>query len=141
MNTLSHKNENLSKKIDNTDAITNAAYSIAVNAGAKAIITFSVSGKTSMRMARERSPVQVISLSPNIKTSRKMQMYWGINSCHTEDANSAKEMVEIACSVVKEKKIAQHDDNVVITAGIPFGNAGSTNLLRIARIIEDKKIS
>ena len=138
---LENKNENLSKKIDNTDAITNAAYSIAVNAGAKAIITFSVSGKTSMRMARERSPVQVISLSPNIKTSRKMQMYWGINSCHTEDANSAKEMVEIACSVVKEKKIAQHDDNVVITAGIPFGNAGSTNLLRIARIIEDKKIS
>ena len=138
---LENKDETLSKKIDNTDAITNAAYSIAVNAGAKAIITFSVSGKTSMRMARERSPVQVISLSPNIKTSRKMQMYWGINSCHTEDANSAKEMVEIACSVVKEKKIAQHDDNVVITAGIPFGNAGSTNLLRIARIIEDKKIS
>ena len=64
------------RKVDNTDAITNAAYSIANNAGAKAIITFSVSGKTTMRMARERAPVQIIGLSPNIKTARKMQIIW-----------------------------------------------------------------
>ena len=69
------------RKVDNTDAITNAAYSIANNAGAKAIITFSVSGKTTMRMARERAPVKIIGLSPNIKTARKMQIIWGVNSC------------------------------------------------------------
>ena len=116
------------RKVDNTDAITNAAYSIANNAGAKAIITFSVSGKTTMRMARERAPVQIIGLSPNIKTARKMQIIWGVNSCYsTEDAANTTEMVNIACGVVKNKNLVKTDDSVIITAGVPFGNAGSTN--------------
>ena len=130
------------KKIDNTDAITNAAYSIANNAEAKAIITFSVSGKTTMRMARERAPVQIIGLSPNINTARQMQIVWGVNSCHsTQDAANTTEMVNIACSIVKDKNLVKADDNVIITAGVPFGNAGSTNLLRIARIIADKDLT
>ena len=130
------------KKIDNTDAITNAAYSIAKNASAKAIITFSVSGKTTLRMARERAPVQIIGLSPNIKTSRKMQIVWGVNSCHSvQDAENTTEMVKIACRIAKNKKLVNADDNVIITAGVPFGNAGSTNLLRIAKIIADKDLT
>ena len=130
------------KKIDNTDAITNAAYSIAKNAGAKAILTFSVSGKTTLRMARERAPVQIIGLSPNIKTARKMQIVWGVNSCHSvQDAENTTEMVKIACSVAKNKKLVNADDNVIITAGVPFGNAGSTNLLRIAKIIADQDLT
>ncbi len=133
--------ENL-KKIDNTDAITNAAYSIANNAGAKAIITFSVSGKTTLRMARERAPVQIIGLSPNIQTSRKMQIVWGVNSCYApQDAANTTEMVKIACSIVKNKNLVKPDDNVIITAGVPFGNAGSTNLLRLAKIIADKDLT
>ena len=130
------------KTIDNTDAITSAAYSIANNAGAKAIITFSVSGKTTLRMARERAPVQIIGLSPNIKTARKMQIAWGVNSCHSiQDAENITEMVNIACSVVKNKNLVKTDDSVIITAGVPFGNAGSTNILRIAKIIEDKNLT
>ena len=134
-------NESL-KTIDYTDAITSAAYSIANNAGAKAIITFSVSGKTTLRMARERAPVQIIGLSPNITTARKMQIAWGVNSCHsTQDAANTTEMVNIACSVVKNKNLVKADDSVIITAGVPFGNAGTTNLLRIAKIIEDKNLT
>ena len=53
----------------------------------------------------------------------------------------SKEMVSIACSVAKDKKIAMPGDSVVITAGVPFGNAGSTNLLRIAKIIADKDLT
>ena len=137
--------ENFSKKnelISTTDAITNAAYSIARNAKAKAIITFSVSGRTSMRMSKERAPVQVISLSPSIKTSRKLHIVWGVLSCHTEqDANNTTEMVNIACTIVKDKNLAKPGDSIVITAGVPFGNAGSTNLLRIAKIIDNKDLT
>jgi pyruvate kinase len=50
-------------------------------------------------------------------------------------------MVNIACSVVKNKNLVNADDSVIITAGVPFGNAGSTNLLRIAKIIEDKNLT
>ena len=130
------------KTIDDTDAITSAAYSIANTAGAKAIITFSVSGKTTMRMARERAPVQIIGLSPLIKTSRKMQIVWGVNSCHSDqDAENTTEMVNIACKTVKNKNLVKTDDSVIITAGVPFGNAGTTNLLRIAKIIDDKNLT
>ena len=130
-----------SKKTNTTDAITSAAYSISQNAGAKAIITFSVSGKTTSRMSRERAPVQIIGISPNIGTARKLQIMWGVNSCFNNDAHDTKEMVSIACSVVKNNNIAEPGDSVVITAGVPFGNAGTTNLLRIAKIIADKDLT
>ena len=128
--------------VDNTDAITLAAYSIAKKSNAKAIITFSVSGRTTRRMARERAPVQIVGLSPKIDTTRKMQLYWGVNSCYSsEDAQNAQEMVKIACTIVKNKKLVIPGDNVVISAGVPFGNAGTTNLLRLAEIIADKDLT
>ena len=128
--------------VDNTDAITLAAYSIAKKSNAKAIITFSVSGRTTSRMARERAPVQIVGLSPNIETTRRMQLFWGVNSCHTtEDAQNAQEMVNIACRIVKEKKLVNPGDNVVISAGVPFGSAGTTNLIRIAEIIANKDLT
>ena len=127
---------------NNTDAITLAAYSIAKKSNAKAIITFSVSGRTTRRMARERAPVQIVGLSPNIDTTRRMQLYWGVNSCYSdENAQSAQEMVKIACTIVKNKKLVEPGDNVVISAGVPFGNAGTTNLLRLAEIIADKDLT
>ena len=135
---------NSSKKnelVSTTDAITSAAYTIARNAEAKAIVTFSVSGKTTLRMAKERAPVLVLGLSPNINTARKTQLVWGVFSSHAEqDAKNTTEMVSIACNTIKEKNLAKSGDSIVITAGVPFGNAGSTNLLRIAKIINDKDL-
>ena len=128
--------------VDNTDAITLAAYSIAKKSNARAIITFSVSGRTTRRMARERAPVQIVGLSPKIDTTRRMQLYWGVNSCYSsEDAQNAQEMVKIACTVVKNKKLVSPGDSVVISAGVPFGSAGTTNLLRLAEIIADKDLT
>lgn len=124
-----------------TDAITNAAYTISENAHAKAIVTFSVSGRTTLRMSRERSPVRVVGISPNIKTARKLQMAWGVHSCLGEDAQNTREMVANACTIVKKANLAKNDDSIVITAGVPFGNAGSTNLLRIAKIIDDTNLT
>ena len=136
-----HEEKIRQKTISTTDAITSAAYTVARNAEAKAVVTFSVSGNTALRMAKERAPVLGIGLSPNIKTARKLQLVWGVHSCHTKDAQNTTEMVQIACSVIKEKKLGLPGDNVVITAGVPFGNAGSTNLLRIAKIIDDKNLT
>ncbi len=129
------------KSVSTVDAITSAAYTIAKNAEAKAVVTFSVSGQTTMRMAKERAPVLIVGLSPNIDTARKMQIVWGVYSAYTEqDAQNTSEMVSIACKALKNKKLARAKDTIVITAGVPFGNAGSTNLLRIAEIIDDKDL-
>jgi pyruvate kinase len=124
-----------------TDAITNAAYTISENAEAKAIVTFSVSGRTTLRMSRERAPVQVVGVSPSVKTARKLQIAWGVHSCHGEDAQNTREMVANACILLKKNDLAKIGDSIVITAGVPFGNAGSTNLLRIAKIIADKDLT
>ena len=71
-----------------------------------------------------------------------MQLLWGVNSCHSsQDAANTTEMVNIACSVAKNKNLVKADDSVIITAGVPFGNAGSTNLLRIAKIIADEDLN
>jgi pyruvate kinase len=139
---LQFKFSSRNNNVSTTDAITSAAYTIAKNAEAKAIVTFSVSGKTTMRMAKERAPVLVIGLSPNIKTARKTQLAWGVYSSHCkQDAHNTTEMVSIACTTIKDKKLAKPGDAIVITAGVPFGNAGSTNLLRIAKIIDDKDLT
>ena len=50
-------------------------------------------------------------------------------------------MVKIACATAKEKELVKPDDNVIITAGVPFGNAGTTNLLRIAKVIANKDLT
>jgi len=124
-----------------TDAITNAAYTICENAQAKAIVTFSVSGRTTLRMSRERAPVRVVGISPNLNTARKLQIAWGVHSCFGEDAQNTKQMVANACRIVKKADLGEPGDAIVITAGVPFGNAGSTNLLRIAKIIADNELT
>ena len=136
------ENSSTNKKISTTDAITSAAYTIAKNAEAKAIVTFSVSGITTMRMSRERAPVLIIGLSPILETARKLQISWGVYSIHAkQDAQNATEMVSIACKALKNKRLAEAGNSIVITAGVPFGSAGSTNLLRIAEIIDDKDLT
>ena len=80
----------ISERINTSDAITSAAYTISRNADAKAIITFSVSGRTTISMSKERAPVQIIGISPNLNTARKLQIMWGVHSCHNQDAHDTK---------------------------------------------------
>ena len=118
-----------------TDAIIAAADTISRNSQAVVIVTFSVSGGTTLRMARERCPVKVVAISPSIHTARKLCIVWGIHSCVGDDAQNTREMVDNACKIVKDEELGNIGDSIVITAGVPFGNAGTTNLLRIAKII------
>ena len=79
---------------------------------------------------------------PILETARKLQISWGVYSIHAkQDAQNATEMVSIACKALKNKRLAEAGNSIVITAGVPFGSAGSTNLLRIAEIIDDKDLT
>ena len=146
---VENDNENYSNEIQmqnlhdksSTDAIIAAADTISRNAQAAVIVTFSVSGSTTLRMARERCPVKILSISPSIFTARKLCIVWGVHSCVGDDAQNTTEMVNNACKIVKEKDLAKPDDSIIITAGVPFGNAGTTNLLRIAKIIANENLT
>jgi len=114
------------------DAITAAARQVARTIGASAIVTFTTTGSTTLRAARERPPVPVLGLTPRGDTARRLSLVWGVHSVETEDLNNFGEMVSKAIDIAVREGFAALGDRLVITAGVPFGTPGATNILRIA---------
>jgi pyruvate kinase len=75
-------------------------------------------------------------LTPVLSTARRLALSFGVHAVHTEDAQNFKDMVVKAVAIAKRERLAKAGDKVVITAGVPFGTPGSTNILRIAEIPE-----
>ncbi|MBT3928208.1 MAG: pyruvate kinase [Rhodospirillaceae bacterium] len=114
------------------DAITAAARQVAETVHAAAVVTYTTSGSTALRAARERPGVPILALTPELQTARRLAIVWGVHCLHTEDAIDFQDMVEKACTAAREQEFARLGDRIVITAGVPFGTPGSTNVLRIA---------
>jgi len=114
------------------DAITAAARQVAHTISASAIVTFSSTGSTTLRCARERPRVPVLGLTPRADTARRLALAWGVHSVKTEDLNTFRDMVYKAITIAKSDGFAEVGDPLVITAGVPFGTPGATNVLRIA---------
>ncbi len=114
------------------DAITAAARQVAETIAAAAIVTYTTSGSTALRAARERPRVPILGLVPNLATARRLALAWGVHSVHTEDAKDFTDMVEKACRVALDEGLAEAGGRLVVTAGVPFGTPGATNTLRIA---------
>ncbi len=119
------------------DAISAAARQVAETLGAAAIITYTSSGSTALRAARERARVPVLALTPRISTARRLALFWGLHCVLTEDAHSFQDMVDKACRVAFREEFARRGERIVVTAGVPFGTPGTTNILRIARVGEE----
>jgi pyruvate kinase len=126
--------ERIAPEATAADAISAAAAQVAETLSAKAIVTYTTSGSTTVRAARERPDVPIIGLTPNIATARRLAAVWGVHSIHTKDARDFAEMVTLASDHVVRDGFAQPGDRIVITAGVPFGTPGATNILRIARV-------
>ena len=114
------------------DAISAAAAQVAHTLSAAAIITYTTSGSTSLRAARERPDVPILCLTSSRSTARRLALVWGTHCVETSDVSSFSEMVDKACRIAREEKFAETGQRLVVTAGVPFGTPGSTNVLRIA---------
>ena len=119
------------------DAISLAARQIAETLRLSAIITYTASGTTGLRAARERPQVPVIALSPVVETARRLSIVWGTHCVVTPDANDLDDMVDRACRIAFEEGFARPGDRVIITAGVPLRTPGATNMLRIAYVGAD----
>src|SRR5262249_14132280 len=108
------------------DAITAAARQVAETGKVAAIITYTTSGFTTQRAARERPQVPIVCLTSKVETARRMMLSYGVYAIHTQDASSFSEMVERACKLAKAHGFAQTGDKLVVTAGVPFGVPGNT---------------
>ncbi|HLY57680.1 MAG TPA: pyruvate kinase [Stellaceae bacterium] len=115
-----------------SDAITAAAKQVAATVRASAIVTYTTSGSTTLRAARERPDVAILCLTSMMGTARRMALVWGVHAVHTKDVSSFADMVQKACRIAHAEGFAESGERIVITAGVPFGTPGATNILRIA---------
>ncbi|MEQ8733895.1 MAG: pyruvate kinase [Rhodospirillaceae bacterium] len=118
------------------DAITAAARQIASTLGAKSIVTYTTSGSTTLRAARERPPARILCLTPSEKVARQFALVWGVHSVVNLDHTPDEHIGSNAISFAKKEHIATDGDVLVVTAGVPFGTVGSTNMIRVVRIGE-----
>lgn len=112
------------------DAICSALRLAARLISAKATVTYTESGLTSMRAARERPSAPILSLTPSISTARQLALVWGIHSVVVDEIAYEASMTQLACRAATTEAFARAGENIVIVGGIPFGVSGSTNLLR-----------
>jgi len=116
------------------DAISAAAAQVARTLTASAIVTYTTSGSTALRVARERPDAPILCLTQDLATARRLALLWGAHCVHTADIRTFGEMVEKATRVAVKQEFAKKGERLVITAGVPFGRPGSTNTLRVAWI-------
>jgi pyruvate kinase len=120
------------------DAIAAAAHQIADTLDLSAIVCWTGSGSTGLRVARERPQAAIVALSPNVATGRKLSVAWGIHCVVAEDAHDQDDMVERACRIAFQDGFAKAGRRVIIVAGLPLGTPGATNMLRIAFVGNDE---
>jgi pyruvate kinase len=114
------------------DAIAAAAWQIAETLELAAIICWTSSGSTGLRVARERPKSPIVAISPKLSTGRRLALVWGVHSIVAEDAHDLDDMVDRACRLAFRDGFAKAGQRVIVVAGVPLGTPGATNMLRIA---------
>ncbi|MFV2001617.1 MAG: pyruvate kinase [Paracoccaceae bacterium] len=114
------------------DAIVSAAREIAETTDIKAICCFSQSGTTALLTAREKPNVPIVALTSHIATARRLALSWGMHCAVVPEVERLKMAVVNAVRVARADGFASESDQIVVTAGIPFNQPGSTNILRVA---------
>jgi pyruvate kinase len=115
-------------------AIASAASQVVHTIGARAIVAFTASGSTALRVARERPDSPVIGLTPLLDTARRMAVIWGVHAVVVPEVHSMTEAVNRAGRVALTEGFAAHGEEIVVTAGVPFGQPGTTNALRVTTV-------
>ena len=122
---------------DTADAIAAAVTQVAENIDAAAIVAYTLSGKSALRIARERPASPIIGIAGSVEIARRMALVWGTHPISLSQSNPAATMSDVAkrATVIAQKVgVAEKGDRIVIAAGVPFGTAGTTNTLRVEQV-------
>ena len=114
------------------DALLAAVHDVTHTIQASAIVCWTKSGSTGLRAARERPEAPIIALTPIKAMARRLTLAWGLHCVETEDAHDLDDVAERACQIAYAQGFAKPGERVVITAGLPLGTPGATNMLRVA---------
>jgi pyruvate kinase len=125
---------NANTKTNTTDAVSHAAVTLAHDLGTKAIVTVTKSGTTARNLSKFRPDSIIIGCTPSELVLRQMAISWGVYPVMMEEKASTDELLESGLEAAKSTGILQKDDVAVITAGIPLGVVGNTNMLKVATV-------
>ena len=119
---------------DITSAISHATVTTAHDLGAKAIITVTKSGSTARMISKHRPQSMIIGCTTNDTVCRQMSMSWGVVPLMCDEKKNTDELFSHAVDVAKQHDLVHKGDTVVITAGIPLGISGTTNMLKVEKL-------
>jgi pyruvate kinase len=119
------------------DAIAAAARQIAETLDLAAVICWTSSGSTALRVARERPSPPIVAISPNLATGRRLSLIWGVHCVVAEDARDQDDMVARASRISFKDGFVRTGQRIIIVAGVPLGTPGATNMVRIAFVGAD----
>ena len=115
------------------DSVAHSACDMAKQLDARVIVCFSASGATAGRVSRYRYDTPILVITTSLQAYRQLSVTWGLQPILTQDICSSDEMVEMAMRAIDNTELANEGDRFVITAGVPFGIKGTTNLIRVER--------
>jgi pyruvate kinase len=115
-------------------AVAHTAVEIAHDIGAEAIITWTKSGSTTRKVARYRPRQKLLSMTPEIATANRMALVFGAAPLLTEEARTGESLERVAIQAALDGGFVKEGDAVVITAGLPFDEIGTTNLIKVSRV-------
>ena len=113
------------------DAISHATCGMAIDIGAKAIVVCSLSGMTARMISRFRSPVDILGITTSEHTWRKLALSWGVVPTMSVEYKSTDVLFYVATQLAREKLGLKSGDKIVITGGVPSGQSGNTNLIKV----------
>lgn len=128
------RKKGISERIHSTDAISHATVQIAQEIRANAILTITESGFTARMIAKYKPWSHVVAVSRLEKTVRAMQLYWGVEPILGPYSTNTDEMIELCLQCALHSKAISDGSSVVITAGVPIGTPGSTNLIKVVTV-------
>jgi len=114
------------------DALVAAASRAAETASTACIAAFTTTGRTALRLARERPLQPILALTPNLHAARKLALVWGVEPRVVPQIGDAEELAKLAVEQAMLTELAQPNQRVIILAGLPMGSPGAANILRIA---------
>ncbi|RJQ32389.1 MAG: pyruvate kinase [Actinobacteria bacterium] len=117
-----------------TDAISLSSAELAVDIGARAIVTSTQSGNTARAISRFRPPVRIIAVTPQQSTLGQLQLSWGVTPIKVEASKDINDMFSIATKATLSSKCARKGDKLIITAGAMVNVAGTTNLIKVQQV-------
>ena len=117
-----------------SDAISCAIRRISSILPVATLVNYTESGSSSLRASRERPKAPILSLTPSLETARRLTVAWGVYSVVNQRLDKVEDVTGTALEIARAQGMARTGDTLVITAGVPLGQPGSTNMLRIAHL-------